>query len=114
MDSFEVTEDTGSDSFRTPESDVENDAATEQDGPAVPLAWTAAPQAAGGIQAAERIKEDHDWFTDLNLDDLQNSFMAIGGMAAPPPPDLSFQDYFFSGLTSPQLRHSHGGGLPPF
>lgn len=116
MDSFEPTEDTRSDSFRTPESDVDNDVCTEHDGLAGPPFAPAPPQVPCSVQATRAgimpPKEDPDWFMDLNLDDLQNPFLAFGSASSL---DLSYQDCFLPGLTSPRLKQSHGGQpLPPF
>lgn len=100
-------EDTGSESLRTPESDVENEVAPPE------VAASAAPEeyAASSPEFPRVVKEDNDWFMDLNLDDLQSSFMAFNGAA--PVRDLSYQDYLLAGLASPQLRPGIGG-LPPF
>ncbi|MQM08388.1 hypothetical protein Taro_041240 [Colocasia esculenta] len=115
MDSFDATEDTGSDSFRTPESDVDNDVGTEHDGPAAGPAFVPAPPQAPAFARSGfmPVKEDQDWFMDLSLDDLQNPFMGFG---AAPPMDLSYADSFLSGLiNSPRLKQSYGGlPLPPF
>uniref|UniRef100_A0A1D1Y4M6 NAC domain-containing protein 68 n=1 Tax=Anthurium amnicola TaxID=1678845 RepID=A0A1D1Y4M6_9ARAE len=107
-DSFEATGDTGSESLRTPESDVDNDDCTEHAGPH--KAFSFAPQAPSSVQAPWGspmpgvVKEESDWFMDLQLDDLQNSLMAA---------DWSYQDYYLSGLISPQPKPSQSS-LPPF
>ncbi|MCG3102310.1 hypothetical protein MAQ58_23225, partial [Enterobacter sp. DRP3] len=54
----------------------------------------------GGFQTImARAKEDSDWFTDLNLEDLQSS-------GATPGIDMSNQDYYFSTIGSPYLKPS--------
>lgn len=121
MDSFEANEDMGSDSLRTPESDVDNDSTfTELDHqttnkgyyPSLTLDSEQAPRADATLsyQTGEyNIKEDNAWFTDLNLEDLQNSLAAFGSM---PMPDMAYQDNFFSGLYSPQLKPGQMNMLP--
>ncbi|KAI3834839.1 hypothetical protein MKW98_015952 [Papaver atlanticum] len=109
MDSSMVAEeDTGSDSIRTIESDVENDLPTEF------IYHTASqsnkPQTVEFKQ--ERLVKEEDnsnWFTDLNLDDLKNSFTMFGEQ---PTMDLSFQDYYFAGLNSPHLNPYQTNLLP--
>ncbi|RWR75745.1 NAC domain-containing protein 68-like protein [Cinnamomum micranthum f. kanehirae] len=118
MDSLEVNEDTGSYSLRTPESDVDNDSFTDLDNQGRNIGYQ--PQmleseqavrtdATMSFQTGEPIKEDNAWFTDLNLEDLQNPFAAFGNM---PMPDLAYQDQFFSGLYSPQLKPGQTNMLP--
>ncbi|XP_008787999.1 NAC domain-containing protein 68-like [Phoenix dactylifera] len=118
MDSLD---DTGSDSFRTPESDIDNDVVLP-DFDDMGRLGAYPSQASKGIQAArasstagsqlpameQRQKEENEWFMDLKLDDLQSSYMAFGSASAP---DMLSQDYYTSNL--PQLR-SNQNDLPPF
>ncbi|KAG1338894.1 NAC domain-containing protein 68 [Cocos nucifera] len=117
--SMEAHDDTASDSFRTPESDIENEMFPDFDSlgqiRAQPYQASEGVQAmrsstAGGFQTTERQKEDSDWFTDLNLEDLQSSVAAFG---ATPAIDMSNQDYYFSTIGSPYLKPSQTD-LPPF
>ncbi|XP_010931441.1 NAC domain-containing protein 68 isoform X1 [Elaeis guineensis] len=117
MDSLD---DTGSDSFRTPESDIDNDVVLpDLDDMFQPGAYPS--QASNGIQAIrasntavyqpameQRQKEENEWFMDLKLDDLQTSYMAFGSTTAP---DILNQDYYSSNLLQPR---SNQNDLPPF
>ncbi|KAK1278656.1 NAC domain-containing protein 68 [Acorus gramineus] len=107
-DSMEAVEDTGSDSLRTPESDVDNDVFAEFSGIAGPESYLPQPlnrmqtlkpdgmmTSLDNSQSGRLIKEDNEWFTDLKLEDLQDPFPGYGEM---PPLDLSYQDYYFSGF----------------
>lgn len=117
MDSLD---DTGSDSFRTPESDIDNDVVLPDIHDMRQLGAYPS-QASNGIQAVranttagyqpamkQRQKEENEWFMDLKLDDLQSSYMGFGSTSAP---DMLSQDYYSSNL--PQLR-SNQNDLPPF
>ena len=42
-----------------------------------------------------QIKEDNDWFMDLNLDDLHSSFMPTNGGATK---EMAYLDYYLTGL----------------
>lgn len=118
MDSFEAVEDTGSESLRTPESDVDNDSFTELNDlgrieggyPSQSLGreQTVRTDATGNFQI-ETLKEDNSWFTEMNLDDLQNSLSASGVM---PMPDVAYQDYYYTSLCSPQLKPGQMNLLP--
>ncbi|KAG1365577.1 NAC domain-containing protein 68 [Cocos nucifera] len=117
MDSLD---DTGSDSFRTPESDIDNDVMLPDfDDMFQPVAYPS--QDSNGIQAIrasnttvyqpameQRQKEENEWFMDLKLDDLQSSYMAFGSTTAP---DMLNQDYYSSNLLQPR---SNQNDLPPF
>ncbi|XP_010257746.1 PREDICTED: NAC domain-containing protein 68-like [Nelumbo nucifera] len=109
MDSFEAVE-TGSESFRTPESDVDNDPFTDindmgvtevSPSQALHIDQVSRTDTKGSFQMGECVKEDSVWFSDLNLDDLQNSFAVLG---ATPTLDVAIQDYYYLGLCSPQLK----------
>ncbi|OVA03901.1 NAC domain [Macleaya cordata] len=108
MDSFMAVEDASSDSMRTTESDVENDPLTELNDQTVSQSNLSRTVA---VKQERRMKEeDSDWFRDLNLDDLKNSFTMFG---ATPTMDLTFQDYnYFSGLSSPHLNPYQTNLLP--
>ncbi|XP_058107742.1 NAC domain-containing protein 68-like [Magnolia sinica] len=107
MDSLEAIDDTGSDSFRTPESDVDNDSFTEVNhlcrGKAMKTDLTS------NFKMDEHLKEDNDWFMGLNLDDLQNSFAGFEGI---PMSESLYQDYYFPSLSSPQLKPGQTNFLP--
>ncbi|MQL72898.1 hypothetical protein Taro_005237 [Colocasia esculenta] len=116
MDSFEAAGDTGSESLRTAESDVDNeDCGEEQAGLRQPFSFApqqvphTAVQAPSGGAMVGSVKEENDWFMDLHLDDLQSSLMAAGGA----PLDLSYQDCYLLGIASPQLKPGQNS-LPPF
>ncbi|XP_042399451.1 NAC domain-containing protein 68-like [Zingiber officinale] len=50
---------------------------------------------AGGFQVADAVKEEDDWFMDLNLDDFQSTMEAIGfGPAS--VVSISNQEYYFN------------------
>ncbi|OAY64137.1 NAC domain-containing protein 68 [Ananas comosus] len=67
MMTTDSTDDSGSNSFRTPESDIDNDVFDKA---------AARPEAYPNHQSTEvcQIKEDSEWFMDLNLDDLQSAY----------------------------------------
>ncbi|XP_008792531.2 NAC domain-containing protein 68-like [Phoenix dactylifera] len=118
-ETMDSVDDTGSDSFRTPESDIDNDVVfPDFDDMARVGAYP--PQAFNGMQGVrvnnttgyrpaieQRPKEENEWFTDLNLDDLHSSYMAFGST---PALDMSNHDYYFSNL--PQLRSNQSDLLP--
>ncbi|KAF8395958.1 hypothetical protein HHK36_017569 [Tetracentron sinense] len=119
-DSFEAIEDsTGSSSFRTTESDVDNDPVTELDdlvGPqgnpyqALGSDKVAMTDTNGSSQMVECMKEEeNDWFTNLNLEELQNSPAVFEPMHIP---DITYQDYYLSSLCSPQWKTYHPNQLP--
>ncbi|XP_058078904.1 NAC domain-containing protein 68-like [Magnolia sinica] len=116
MDSFEAIEDIGS--ARTPESDVDNNSFLELDNLGRTKGYTS--QGPNGVQAVridmmgtfqkgECLKEDNEWFMNLNLDDLQNSLATHGGTSMQ---DLTYQDFLFSGLRSPQFKTCQNQMLP--
>ncbi|XP_077235937.1 NAC domain-containing protein 68-like [Tasmannia lanceolata] len=103
-DSFEVSEDTRSGDFRTPESDVDNDPFMELDNLGRPEDFPSQTldgvqelriDAAGNFKTGDILKDDNEWFADLNLDDLQNSIAVFGGTTMT---DVMYQDYYFSSL----------------
>ncbi|OAY76196.1 NAC domain-containing protein 68 [Ananas comosus] len=104
-DSMETSHDAGSEAINTPESDIDHDdfhLFDEMAGTGV-LQYRPfdqmpqlRPTAAGGFPIVEK-KEESDWFTELNLEDLQSS-LAVFGSGAAPSLDVSSQDYFFSGF----------------
>nr|CAD1828944.1 unnamed protein product [Ananas comosus var. bracteatus] len=109
-DSMETSHDAGSEAINTPESDIDHDDYHLFD----EMAGTGAlqyrpfdqmpqlrPTAAGGFPIVEK-KEESDWFTELNLEDLQSS-LAVFGSGAAPSLDVSSQDYFFSGFETSRV-----------
>ncbi|XP_077230797.1 NAC domain-containing protein 68-like [Tasmannia lanceolata] len=102
--SLEVHEETVSHDFRTPESDVDN-------GPLMEINDLGRLESfpSQDFKAEEILKDDNEWFTGLNLDDLQNSLAVFGGTTMP---DLMYQDYYFSSLCSPQLKPGQSNMLP--
>ncbi|KAM0941105.1 putative transcription factor NAM family [Dioscorea sansibarensis] len=80
------------------ESDVEHDSFQEMDELAQSEAGVYHPgKSSDGLQqfgtVEQKMKEESDWFTDLNLDDLQGD--AIGSLPSVPSLDLSNQYYYF-------------------
>ncbi|KAK8925970.1 NAC domain-containing protein 68 [Platanthera zijinensis] len=111
LDSMDAAEDTESNSFRTPESDVD-DSLPEFDDPGMSSLRFEAVE-------PQRVKEeDNDWFLDLNLDELDSlgttetstvsASMNMGAFDA-----YLNQDYFLQALSSPQLKQGMMN-LPPF
>ena len=89
-------EEENSDSFQTLESDIE---LPDFDG-------------ANQHQQLKAIKEDNDWFQDLNLDDLHGPAFqpqSVPGIGV----DASNHDCYFSGLGSPFPRLSQAN-ISPF
>ncbi|URE00746.1 Nac domain-containing protein [Musa troglodytarum] len=121
MDSFEASDDTRSDSLWTTESDLEHDASLEFGGPCQPVSNPS--QASAGLhqgraatgssnfQMVERMKEETDWFMDLNLDEFQGTLAAFGPTTS--VADISDQDYYNSiiGFTYPNQSQID---MPPF
>lgn len=119
-ETIDSLDDTRSDSFRTPESDIDNDVVLPHFDDMGQLGGYPS-QASSGMQAVranntagyqpaveQRQKEENEWFKDLTLDDLQSTYMAFGST---PALDASNQDYYYSNL--PQLR-SNQADLPHF
>ncbi|WOL17095.1 hypothetical protein Cni_G25884 [Canna indica] len=105
-DAMDSVDDSGSDSFKTTtESDVENEVGFPDFNE---LGASYIPQASTGMEAvstckADQIqmtqiskKEDNEWFMDLKLEDLQNSYLNSGLTA--PVMDATNQDYCFNPL----------------
>ncbi|XP_072997308.1 NAC domain-containing protein 68-like [Typha latifolia] len=112
-ESMDSWDETGSDSFRTLESDIDNEAFHNFDD--IEKSGAYAPNQAGRMtteyQTMEQPqKEDNEWFMDLNLDDLQSSYMGFGST---PAIDISNQDYYFAALGSPQVKLNRTN-MPPF
>ena len=61
-----------------------------------------------------KVKEDNDWFTGLNMDDLQACYMSqLGQMVSPPAaPGLDSSSSYLQSLSSPQMMWQTV--LPPF
>ncbi|CAL9050649.1 unnamed protein product [Musa banksii] len=103
---------TGSDSLRTPEFDVEHKVGLPYfDDLGCPSQAAARMQASSnskttaGIQMAEDSqKEDNEWFMDLKLDDLQSSYMNVRSMQMM---DATNQDF-----VPPVPRPNHTDMLP--
>ncbi|KAJ9697640.1 hypothetical protein PVL29_006984 [Vitis rotundifolia] len=103
IDPFEEAEDDGSDSLRTPESDIDIETLSDNhdlhgaqgQGYSYQVLHDNNLQITdtdSGFPAQECFKEEDDyWFTNLNLEDLQNSLATFGTM---PLPDFSYQDSF--------------------
>ena len=88
------------------ESDVEHDSFQEMDELAQSEAGVYHPgKSSDGLQqfgtVEQKMKEESDWFTDLNLDDLQGD--AIGSLPSVPSLYLSNQDYYHLQWISNQL-----------
>ncbi|KAJ0979149.1 hypothetical protein J5N97_014623 [Dioscorea zingiberensis] len=107
MDSSEFHEDTGSNSHRTPESEIDNDPFSEFDDlvqaaglfPAHEVFDEKPQPARAGFPVLEHLKQENDWISDFNLDDFQSSLAAFGST-----PAIDSQDSWFSSLLSPQER----------
>ncbi|XP_042445529.1 NAC domain-containing protein 68-like [Zingiber officinale] len=100
---MDSVDDTVSDSFITPESDIENDNALPNINDLISTA-----QAATGQRSQ---KEDSEWFTDLKLEDLQTSCMSFGLPVA--MMDATDQDYN-SQLFAPSVLRPCYTNLQPF
>ncbi|WOK96750.1 NAC domain-containing protein [Canna indica] len=89
-ETMDSVDDTGSDSFRTPESEVDNDVLLPDFDD---LIYTSQASTAVGLHAADMaVKEDNEWFMDLKLEDLQSSYMSFGSTHVT---DAANQDYYF-------------------
>ena len=104
------------DSFRTPDSEIENDfvlphfndLGSPSQASAGVQAWSARQTI--GLQMVEKgPKEDNEWFMDLNLDELQSTYMSLGST---PAMDATNQDYFFQSLVPPMPRPNQTSMLP--
>ncbi|XP_042469416.1 NAC domain-containing protein 68-like [Zingiber officinale] len=84
-DSFDTNDDNSrSDSLWTTDSEFEHDKG---------LQVVTGSGTGGGFSAVEEVKEEDDWFMDLNLDDFQSNMAAIGfGPAS--VISISNQDYY--------------------
>ncbi|KAL5719381.1 hypothetical protein ACHQM5_012169 [Ranunculus cassubicifolius] len=123
-DESSVDEQTGSDSFMTSESsDVDNDSHAEIKSVTQENSYRAEnnilqqpkiEEINSAFQMADFLKEDNQWFTDLNLDDLQNTIPAFGDNTTNNNivPEMAFQDYSMLGLTSPHFRPYQTNQLP--
>ncbi|KAG6532815.1 NAC domain-containing protein 68-like [Zingiber officinale] len=100
---MDSVDDTVSDSFITPESDIENDNALPNINDLISTAQ------AGTGQRSQ--KEDSEWFTDLKLEDLQTSCMSFGLPVA--MMDATNQDYN-SQLFAPSVLRPCYTNLQPF
>ncbi|OAY70955.1 NAC domain-containing protein 68 [Ananas comosus] len=107
MMTTDSTDDSGSNSFRTPESDIDNDVFDKA---------AARPEAYPNHQSTEvcQIKEDSEWFMDLNLDDLQSAYTGFGPATPTPTFDMSNPSFYFPGLSSPKPNSNQTMNLPPF
>ncbi|CAL9764973.1 unnamed protein product, partial [Musa acuminata subsp. burmannicoides] len=102
METSEINEDAGSDSLRTPESDIEHAGFPELD--------DLVRQGCHPFHTLEKLKEESDWFVDLNLEELQNPF---AGIASLPVVDVVNQECcFFPSMGSPYLKTTQI--MPPF
>ncbi|PKU76087.1 NAC domain-containing protein 68-like [Dendrobium catenatum] len=90
--SMEENEDAKSESLRTPESGIEMPDLDEFGDAGFGLEMQ--------VEASPAIKEDYDWYSDLNLGDLQSNL----GDFQVPVVDFSNQDYFFFNFDSPKNR----------
>lgn len=116
-----ATDDTRSDSLWTTESDIEHDASLEFGDPcqrgsnpsqaSVGLQQGRAATVSSNFQMVERMKEETDWFMDLNLDEFQGTLAAI--VPTTSVADISDQDYYSSILGSPYLSQSQIN-MPPY
>uniref|UniRef100_A0ACD5VRV3 Uncharacterized protein n=1 Tax=Avena sativa TaxID=4498 RepID=A0ACD5VRV3_AVESA len=102
-----VPTDAMSDSFQT--SEIDNASALQQQG----FSDMAQGQARDNIVT---VKEDNEWFTGLNMDDLQTCYMSqLGQMVNPvvTAPGLDGSSSYLQSMSSPQMRMWQTV-LPPF
>ncbi|KAJ8480426.1 hypothetical protein OPV22_024153 [Ensete ventricosum] len=63
-----------------------------------------------GLQMVEKgQKEENEWFMDLNLDELQSTYMSLGST---PAMDATNQDYYFQYLAPPMPTPNQTSMLP--
>lgn len=110
-ETMQSVDDAVSDSFRTPESDVEYEVVLPDfDDLGYPSQGSTGVQAlstckTAGHQMIEKSqKEDSEWFMDLKLDDLQSCYTNFGST---PISDATNQDYYIQSFVSPLLRPNH-------
>nr|AVZ23988.1 NAC1 [Phalaenopsis bellina] len=99
-------------SFRTPESDIELPDSDDfgQERMDMNRSLGAAQIPAAVPTPAPVIKEEYDWYSDLNLEDLQNSFGPFAS-TAPAAFNVSTQDCYVLSLVSPK---SAAANVPSF
>lgn len=104
-----IATDTMSDSFQTHDSEIDSASGLQLHG----FRDMVQGQARDGIVT---VKEDNDWFTDLNLDELQACYMNMQGQMVNPmaaaTPGLDGNGYLQS-MNSPHMRMWQTI-LPPF
>ncbi|RRT85064.1 hypothetical protein B296_00009449, partial [Ensete ventricosum] len=103
-------------SFRTPDSEIENEVVLQHfndlgrpsQASAGVQPWSARQTI--GLQMVEKgQKEENEWFMDLNLDELQSTYMSLGST---PAMDATNQDYYFQYLAPPMPTPSQTSMLP--
>ncbi|XP_072986006.1 NAC domain-containing protein 68-like [Typha latifolia] len=124
-ESVEPSYDAVSDSLNTLESDIEHGDFSDQfdymgqpgaDQPSqssngMQVSRASNTSGGPGLLMVEK-QEESDWFTDLNLDDLQSSLApSFGNM---PAIDVSNQEYYYSGLGSPYPKTSQAADMLRF
>ncbi|XP_062207238.1 NAC domain-containing protein 68-like [Phragmites australis] len=106
--------DTMSDSFQTHDSDIDNASGMQNN-----FGGMAQGQAMRNGIGNVTVKEDNDWFTDLNLDELQASYMNLGQTVNPNQLGQTVnlaagQDHgYLQSMSSPQMKIWQTI-LPPF
>ncbi|XP_062224536.1 NAC domain-containing protein 68-like [Phragmites australis] len=105
--------DTMSDSFQTHDSDIDNASGMQNN-----FGGMAQGQAMRNGIGNVTVKEDNDWFTDLNLDELQASYVNLSQMVNPNLGQTvnlaAGQDHdYLQSMSSPQMKMWQTI-LPPF
>ncbi|KAL6853777.1 hypothetical protein ACP4OV_019806 [Aristida adscensionis] len=107
--------DTMSDSFQTHDSDNDNASAMQNS-----FGGMAQRQDTAVRNGMVAVKEDNDWFTDLNLDELQASYMSLGHQVVNPNlgqqmvnPAAGQDHGYLQAISSPPMRMWQTI-LPPF
>ncbi|WOL06817.1 NAC domain-containing protein [Canna indica] len=107
---LESNDDAGSDTLWTSDSDVEHDDPLRH-GNKQSQPLQGVQHNAGSLQMVEEVKEESDWFTDLNLDDFQSSWAAIGSASTV---DTSNQNYYNSVIGSELLMQNQSNYMTSF
>jgi hypothetical protein len=98
--------DSVSDSFQTHDSEIENASGMQNS-----LGDMVQGQATLPNGSMVTVKEDNDWFTDMNLDELQASYTNMGQMVNPnlgqtvnPAAGQEYHAGYMQSISAPQMR----------
>jgi hypothetical protein len=107
--------DTTPDSFQTHDSEIDNASGMQNSFGDMAQGQPAMPNG-----AMVTVKEDNDWFTDMNFDELQASYMNMAQMVNPnlgqavnPAAGLEYHAAYLQSINAPQMRMWQTI-LPPF